>query len=43
MSDVEEGDMNWILPNQILAMSSPSTYELDGGLKPKRYIPFFKI
>lgn len=22
-------------------MSSPSTYEQDGGLKPKRYIPFF--
>jgi hypothetical protein len=43
MSDVDEGDMNWIIPKQILAMSSPSTYQTDGGLKPKKYFQFFRI
>lgn len=42
MSDVYEGDMNWILPGRILALSSPSSYSGDGGLRPSEYLKFFK-
>lgn len=41
-SDVNEGDLNWILPNKILAFSSPTTYETDGGLPPSQYLKYFK-
>ena len=34
--------MNWILPGQILAMSSPSSYNIDGALKPNEYLKFFR-
>lgn len=42
MADVLEGDMSWALPGQILAMSSPTAYDIDDGLKPSQYIQFFK-
>lgn len=32
--DINEGDMNWMLPGRILAMSSPSSFKTDGGLAP---------
>lgn len=41
-SHVYEGDMNWILPGRILAMSSPSSYKIDGGLSPSEYLKYFK-
>lgn len=41
-SKVEEGDLNWILPGKLLAMSSPSTYDTDGGIQPARYLKYFK-
>jgi cell division cycle 14 len=39
---LEEGDFNWVLPNKILAFSSPTTYDTDGGLSPSHYLPYFK-
>ena len=34
--------MSWILPNQILAMSSPSSYAMDSCLRPREYVPYFR-
>lgn len=38
LNKLEQGDMSWIIPGKILAMSSPSTYEM----KPRFFLPFFK-
>lgn len=38
LNKLEQGDLSWIIPNKIIAMSSPSNYEL----KPRFYMPFFK-
>lgn len=43
---VENGDFNWILPNKLLAFSSPSPVPKDGhGFRvwtPEEYVPVFK-
>ena len=39
--DINEGDLNWVLPGRILAMSSPSSYKTDGGLAPALFLDFF--
>lgn len=33
--------MNWIIPGELLALSSPSTQDRDPGAKPSTYVPFF--
>ena len=38
---LENGDMNWIIPKRILALSSPSDCKGD-GLPPAHFIPKFK-
>jgi cell division cycle 14 len=40
MGKLESGDMSWILPGKILAMSSPSSSRK--GLEPRFFVPFFK-
>jgi cell division cycle 14 len=43
---VDNGDMNWIIPNKFIAFSSPSqeTYDIEGfrTYTPDDYIPLFK-
>ncbi len=41
---VENGDMNWIIPNKFLAFMTPSDHARpnDLSLKPEYYIPIFK-
>ena len=34
--------MNWIIPNKILALSSPTQSSADGGLHPNAFIQRFK-
>jgi len=34
LNQLANGDINWIIPGEILAMSSPSTSPRDGALKP---------
>jgi len=43
LNQLDQGDMNWIIPGKILAMSSPSTNTRDGGLKPSYFFPVFRL
>ena len=38
MHKLDNGDMNWIVPNKILALSSPTSNSADGGLPPSMFI-----
>jgi len=38
---LEHGDMNWIIPKKILALSSPTEVK-EEGLPPKHFIKKFK-
>ena len=42
ISRLENGDMSWVLPGKIIAMSSPSSHRKNGGLEPRFFVPFFK-
>ena len=42
LSKVDEGDLNWIIPGKILAMSSPASNDRD-GLKPRFFLNLFKF
>ena len=43
---LENGDMHWIIPNKLLAFSSPQKHERDAHghrcLTPKDYVSFFQ-
>jgi len=43
---VENGDLNWILPNKMLTLASPNDQgddkNFNGKLRPEMYIPYFK-
>jgi cell division cycle 14 len=41
LNQLNEGDINWVIPGCILAMSSPSSSLKDGALKPNFFINFF--
>ena len=40
---MENGDINWIIPGEILAFSSPSGIKRDGALKPQFCVPMFNF
>lgn len=41
LSELEEGDLNWIIPGKIMAFSSPSSLERN-GLKPRYFYNMFE-
>ena len=41
LNQLDQGDINWIIPGCILAMSSPSSSQKDRALKPSTFINYF--
>ena len=41
LNELDNGDLNWMLPGKILAMSSPAKFARD-GLAPEFFIPMFR-
>ena len=41
LNQLDQGDINWMIPGSILAMSSPSSSQRDGALKPSFFINYF--
>ena len=38
---VDEGDLNWVIPGLVMALSSPTSHSCDGGLKPSFFARVF--
>lgn len=41
MSQIEEGDLNWIIPGQLIAMASPAILSAE-GIPPANYKDYFR-
>lgn len=41
MDQLEEGDINWVVPKSLIAMSSPALHNAE-GLPPSFFVPYFR-